>query len=177
VAAEAGSAPTWPAGGWQWCPPRQAADFLNAPAAWGVNFRVGTLSRDREFGRGEAKVGRLEMPSRHLAALPTCKKQLKKRQRREVGASASVNSWGRFFADEQSPLQAYRDCRTNDLSVGADGKDKPQPSALAERRRYLANYVNWLRPWSSSSRRWRGPGSSLFQTKAQLQDELPTCET
>ena len=46
----------------------------------------------------------------------------------------------------ESFLQAYRDRRTDDLSAGADGKDKPQPAARAERRRYLANYVSWLRP-------------------------------
>src|SRR5437660_8359969 len=46
----------------------------------------------------------------------------------------------------ESFLQAYRDRRTDDLSAAADGKDKPQPAARAERRRYLANYVRWLRP-------------------------------
>jgi ATP-binding cassette subfamily B protein/subfamily B ATP-binding cassette protein MsbA len=46
----------------------------------------------------------------------------------------------------ESFVQAYSDRRTDDLSAGADGKEKPQPSARAERRRYLANYVSWLRP-------------------------------
>src|SRR6266404_2293121 len=46
----------------------------------------------------------------------------------------------------ESFLQAYRERRTEDLSAGADGREKPKPSARAERRRYLANYVSWLRP-------------------------------
>ena len=139
-----------------------------------VNFRVGTLSTKQRVSSRWSNEVPLKMPPRHLTALSGNAASSRKRGKNAKQAPPRRLTPGEgFFADEQSPLQAYRDCRTNDLSVGADGKDKPQPSALAERRRYLANYVNWLRPWSSSSRRWRGPGSSLFQTKAKSTRTAP----
>jgi ATP-binding cassette subfamily B protein/subfamily B ATP-binding cassette protein MsbA len=42
--------------------------------------------------------------------------------------------------------QAYKERRTDDLTANDDSADKPQPTSKAERRRYLANYVSWLRP-------------------------------
>src|SRR5258708_3566169 len=42
--------------------------------------------------------------------------------------------------------EAYREHRSDELTVAADPKDKPQPVAKADRRRYLASYVRWLRP-------------------------------
>src|SRR5262249_51563358 len=42
--------------------------------------------------------------------------------------------------------KAYQEHRTDDLVVTDDVKDKPQPVAKEDRRRYLASYVKWLRP-------------------------------
>jgi ATP-binding cassette subfamily B protein/subfamily B ATP-binding cassette protein MsbA len=48
----------------------------------------------------------------------------------------------------ESFRQAYKERRHDELSVAAD-TDKPEPAGKQERRRYLANYVNWLRPYAA----------------------------
>jgi ATP-binding cassette subfamily B protein/subfamily B ATP-binding cassette protein MsbA len=47
----------------------------------------------------------------------------------------------------ESFRKAYKERRTDELSVAGDA-DKPQPAAAEERRRYLANYARWLRPYA-----------------------------
>ena len=42
--------------------------------------------------------------------------------------------------------EAYREHRTDELSVAGESQDKTQPVDKAERRRYLANYRSWLWP-------------------------------
>jgi ATP-binding cassette subfamily B protein/subfamily B ATP-binding cassette protein MsbA len=42
--------------------------------------------------------------------------------------------------------QAYKAGRTEELSLAGDARNQPQPAARADRRRYLAQYVSWLRP-------------------------------
>ncbi|HEV3205288.1 MAG TPA: ABC transporter ATP-binding protein [Gemmataceae bacterium] len=44
--------------------------------------------------------------------------------------------------------QAFREGRTDELSVAGD-TDKVQPVVKEERRRYLANYGKWLRPYAA----------------------------
>jgi ATP-binding cassette subfamily B protein/subfamily B ATP-binding cassette protein MsbA len=46
----------------------------------------------------------------------------------------------------ESFRQAYRELRTEELSVVDDSKDKAPPATKAERRRYLSRYSNWLWP-------------------------------
>src|SRR5262245_10264423 len=43
--------------------------------------------------------------------------------------------------------QDYKERRQDELSVAGDD-DKPEPAGKQERRRYLANYANWLRPYA-----------------------------
>ncbi len=43
--------------------------------------------------------------------------------------------------------QAYKEGRIEELSVNNDAPDKTQPVEKAQRRRYLASYASWFRPY------------------------------
>jgi ATP-binding cassette subfamily B protein/subfamily B ATP-binding cassette protein MsbA len=42
--------------------------------------------------------------------------------------------------------KAYKEHRTDELAATDDAENRPQPATKAERRRYLVQYVKWLRP-------------------------------
>src|SRR6516164_4082802 len=42
--------------------------------------------------------------------------------------------------------KAYKEHRTDELAATDDAENRPQPATKAERRRYVVQYVKWLRP-------------------------------